>query len=58
MIAEIKQAVEKGSKKQEGHDKNIELIFEYIDRLQEKAELPAYNNITVVSGFDIGVCAQ
>lgn len=53
-IAEIKQAVEKVSKKQEGQDKNIELIFEYIDRLQEKAELPGYNNVTVVSGFDVG----
>lgn len=39
-IAEIKHAVEKISKKQDGQDKNIELIFEYIDRLQEKAELP------------------
>jgi len=53
-IAEIKQAVDKISKKQDGHDKNIELIFEYIDRLQEQAELPAYKGVTVVSGFDVG----
>jgi len=35
-IAEIKQTVEKISKKQEGQDKNIDLVFEYIDRLQDK----------------------
>ncbi|MFD1628955.1 ORF6N domain-containing protein [Pseudopedobacter beijingensis] len=39
-IAEIKQAVNKIAKKQEGQDKNIDLLFEYIDRLQEKAEEP------------------
>lgn len=53
-IAEIKNAVDKISRKQEGQDKNIELIFEYIDRLQEKAELPTYKNVTVISGFDVG----
>ena len=53
-IAEIKHAVDKISKKQDGQDKNIELIFEYIDRLQEKAELPSYKDITVVKGFDVG----
>lgn len=37
-IAEIKQTVEKISKKQEGQDKNIDLVFEYIDRLQGKIE--------------------
>lgn len=40
-IAEIKYAVEKISKRQDGQDKNVELIFEYIDRLQEKLEKPA-----------------
>jgi hypothetical protein len=35
-IAEITLAVQKIAKKQEGHDKNIELLFSYIDRLQEK----------------------
>src|SRR5690606_16014711 len=52
-IAEIKHAVEKISKKQDGQDKNIELIFEYIDRLQEKAALPE-KGITIVSGFGAG----
>lgn len=37
-IAEIKHTVEQISKKQRGHDQNIELLFEYIDRLQEKEE--------------------
>ncbi len=52
-IADIKKAVHKISKKQDGQDKNIELIFEYIDRLQEKAALPG-KGITVVSGFGAG----
>lgn len=52
-IAKIKHAVKKISKKQDGQDKNIELIFEYIDRLQEKAALPE-TGITVVSGFGAG----
>lgn len=52
-IAEIKHAVEKISKKQDGQDKNIELIFGYIDRLQEKTD-PGYKDVTVVSGFDVG----
>jgi len=39
-IAEVKNAIEKISRKQDGQDKNIELIFEYIDRLQEKIEAP------------------
>ena len=37
-IAEIKQAINKITKKQDGHDKNIDLLFGYIDRLQEKTE--------------------
>lgn len=53
-IAEIKHAVEQISKKQRGQDKNIELIFEYIDRLQEKVELPEHKGVTVVKGFAIG----
>ncbi|WP_036601568.1 ORF6N domain-containing protein [Olivibacter sitiensis] len=35
-IAEIRYTVEQIAKKQKGHDQNIELLFEYIDRLQEK----------------------
>lgn len=42
-ISEIKQAIEKINKKQEGQDKNVELIFEYIDRLHDKLETPAPN---------------
>lgn len=37
-IAEIKYTVEKIAKRQKGHDQNIELLFEYIDRLQEKQD--------------------
>lgn len=39
-ISEIKQAIEKINKKQEGQDKNVELIFEYIDQLQDKIKAP------------------
>ena len=51
-IADIKHAVEQIRKKQRGQDKNIELIFEYIDRLQEKAELPVPERKTI--GFKLG----
>ena len=39
-IAEIKSAVETIAKKQVSHDKNIDLLLEYIDRRQEKVESP------------------
>ena len=39
-LAEVKLAVEKLAKKQDGHDKNIDLIFTYIDRLEDKLEKP------------------
>lgn len=51
-ISEMKQTIGKIAKKQEGQDKNIELIFTYIDRLQEKAEQPR-KGITEVRGFEI-----
>lgn len=38
-IERIKNYIAYQSKKQENHDKNIDLIFEYIDRLQAKTEL-------------------
>ena len=54
-IAEIKQAVQQIAKKQKGHDQNIELLFEYVDRLQEKEE----NTVTKPNskgeiGFKVG----
>jgi phage regulator Rha-like protein len=39
-VAEIKHVINKIAKKQDGQDKNIDLLFEYIDRLQEKAQEP------------------
>ena len=51
-IAEIKNTVEKIGKKQSGQDKYIELIFEYIDRLQEKAEQPVLERKAI--GFKMG----
>ena len=50
-IAEIKHAVDKIGKMQDGQDKNIGLIFEYIDRLQEKAEQPVLERKAI--GFKI-----
>ena len=53
-IAEIKYTVEQIAKKQKGHDQNIELLFEYIDRLQETTPTPSSKGVTVIKGFDIG----
>jgi hypothetical protein len=52
-IAEIKNAVEKISRKQDGQDKNMELVFEYIDRLQDKIEEPIPKERKKI-GFDVG----
>ncbi len=53
-IAEIKYTVEQIAKKQKGHDQNIELLFEYIDRLQETTPRHSSKGVTVVRGFDVG----
>lgn len=40
-LAAVKEILQKVTTKQDNHDKNIELLFQYIDRLQEKtAERP------------------
>lgn len=39
-LSQIKLTLEKITNKQDGHDKNIDLLFTYIDRLQEKIEEP------------------
>jgi len=51
-LTEMKLAIEKIAKKQKGHDQNIELLFEYIDRLQEKQDNPTPIQGTI--GFEIG----
>lgn len=54
-IAEIKYTVAQIAKKQKGHDQNIELLFEYIDRLQEKQDTsPTASKVKKVIGFKIG----
>jgi phage regulator Rha-like protein len=54
-ISEIKYNVEQIIKKQKGHDQNIELLFEYIDRLQEKEERTATKpNSKAEIGFKVG----
>lgn len=52
-IAEIKHEVQKISKKQDGQDKSIELIFGYIDRLQEKVETPTPQERKRI-GYEVG----
>lgn len=52
-IAEIKQAIQCIEKRQDGQDKNVELIFEYIDRLQDKLEPPAPSDRKRI-GYEIG----
>ena len=54
-IAEIRYTVEQIAKKQKGHDQNIELLFEYIDRLQEKQDSAvAKRRSKVEIGFKVG----
>ncbi|GGH18058.1 hypothetical protein GCM10011418_21450 [Sphingobacterium alkalisoli] len=54
-IAEMKYTVEQIAKKQKGHDQNIELLFEYIDRLQDKQEnIVSKPNSKGEIGFKIG----
>lgn len=53
-LTEMRLAIEKLSKKQKGHDQNIELLFEYIDRLQENTSPSSSKGVTVVKGFDVG----
>lgn len=54
-ISEIKHTVEQISKKQRGHDQNIELLFEYIDRLQKKEKRTATEpNSKGEIGFKVG----
>ncbi|RZF62554.1 ORF6N domain-containing protein [Sphingobacterium corticibacterium] len=53
-LTEMRLAIEKLSKKQKGHDQNIELLFEYIDRLQENTPHTSSKGVTVVKGFDVG----
>lgn len=52
-LTEVKLAVENLSKKQDGHDKNIELIFSYIDQLEEKVQKPTIPEHRQV-GFKVG----
>lgn len=52
-IAEIKQVVQKMLIRQDGQDKNIELLFTYIDRLQQKIEQPKQTQRKAL-GYEIG----
>lgn len=53
-VAEVKYTLEQIAKKQKGHDQNIELLFEYIDRLQVNTPSHSSKGVTVVKGFDVG----
>ncbi|MFD2555077.1 hypothetical protein ACFSQW_11790 [Sphingobacterium tabacisoli] len=54
-ISEIKYNIEQIVKKQKGHDQNIQLLFEYINRLQEKEEkMVMKQNPKSEIGFKVG----
>src|SRR5690606_23677327 len=52
-IEQIKNYIAHQSRKQENQDKNIELLFQYVDRLQEKLEEPAPKERQKI-GYKIG----
>src|SRR5690606_10144097 len=52
-IEQIKNYISHQSKKQENQDKNIDLLFQYVDRLQEKLETPAPTERKRI-GYEVG----
>jgi hypothetical protein len=52
-LTEVKLAVEKLLKRQDGQDKNINLIFTYIDRLEDKLEKPRLPERSMI-GYKVG----
>lgn len=52
-LAEMRFSMEKITRKQDGYDQNVELIFEYIDRLERKVEKPSPMERAQV-GYKIG----
>jgi|SRR5690606_187913 len=52
-VEKIKNYISHQSKKQENQDKNIGLLFQYIDRLQEKLEPPIPNERKKI-GYEVG----
>ena len=52
-ITEIKNNVEEIREKLNSNDKNVALIFEYIDQLQEKIESPAPRGRKRI-GYEVG----
>lgn len=53
-IAEIKNALTKQSKRQDSQDKNIELVFHYLDELNEKIKHPPLLPDREMVGYKIG----
>jgi len=52
-IAGIKVELTKQARSQDSQNKNIDLIFEYVDRLQEKMETPALPERKRI-GYEVG----
>ncbi len=52
-LGEMRIAIEKLAKKQENQDKNVELIFEFIDRIEQKLETPVSPERKPI-GYEIG----
>lgn len=53
-ISEIKNAIAKQGKRQDDHDKNVELVFQYLDELNEKISHPPLSPNRERVGYKIG----
>ncbi len=53
-IAEIKNVLVKQGKRQDDQDKNIELVFQYLDELNDKIKRPPLLPDRDMVGFKIG----
>src|SRR3546814_807119 len=53
-IEQVKNAIAKQSKRQENQDKNIELVFQYLDELNDKIKRPPLLPDREMVGYKIG----
>ena len=53
-IASVKQAIEKLNRQQDGQNKNIELVFQYLDELNDKIKHPPLSPEREPVGYKIG----
>jgi len=53
-IEQMKNAIAKQSKRQDGQDKSIELVFQYLDELNDKIKRPPLLPDREMVGYKIG----